>query len=252
VGVFVLVNFETIFKLPRSYRNSSFVFFLTPMFVVVALLAHSASALPRIHVSDDSYMVDEVGRIRIFHGFNDVGSSKGSGFTPGGPQYLAKHVSNPANGRILSDLGFNAVRLPMMWSGGMPAPDTFDDDYFNASLDTIEQLSNNGIYSLLDMHQDVLSSKFGGYDGAPRWLVNRSIANHQYPWPIKKLSSWSEGYVTEAVGQAFQDIYDNKHGGLDAWAAFWEHAALRFREHTGVLGYEVDHCCCNTRRMFSC
>ena len=73
-------------------------------------------------------------------------------------------------------------------------------------LDTIKLLGSHGIYSLLDMHQDVLSSEFGGYDGAPRWVVNKTTPNHAYPWPLKKLKAWPEGYVTEAVGQAFQVV----------------------------------------------
>ena len=34
--------------------------------------------------------------------------------------------------------------------------------------------------------------------------------------------------IREATGQAFQELYDNKWGGLDAWMAFWGEAARRF------------------------
>ena len=61
------------------------------------------------------------------------------------------------------------------------------------------------MYSLLDMHQDVLTSRFGHeYDGAPLWLVNKTQPRRPFPWPHKKISSWGQSYSTEAIGQCFQ------------------------------------------------
>ena len=52
-----------------------------------------------------------------------------------------------------------------------------------------------------------------------------------YPWPFKRspLAAWGDGYLTEATGQCFEDIYDNVHGGLDEWGAFWQDVARKFR-----------------------
>jgi len=209
----------------------------------LALLAAStctgSETTRRMNVNEDGFMIDDAGRVRIFHGFNDVQRSKASGVSPGGSAYLAKTVSIEENARLLAELGFNAVRFPMMWAGAMPAENTFDEQYYNSSLASVRMLGSYGIYSLLDMHQDVLSSRTGSYDGAPRWLVDKTVFKHDYPWPFKKLSSWGEGYVTDAVGRAFQDIYSNTHGGLDAWADFWQHTASKFRTETSVLGYEL-------------
>jgi len=41
------------------------------------------------------------------------------------------------------------------------------------------------------------------------------------------------------VAQAFEEIYDNTHGGLDAWIEFWEVVARRFKDQRSVLGYEL-------------
>lgn len=46
-------------------------------------------------------------------------------------------------------------------------------------------MADRGIYSLLDMHQDGLSSKYCLYDGAPEWVVNKSVSRHEFPWPMK-------------------------------------------------------------------
>ena len=61
------------------------------------------------------------------------------------------------------------------------------------------QLASRGIYTMLDMHQDVMSTKYESYDGIPRWLVDTyPDPMHPYPWPLKNISYWEEGYWTQA------------------------------------------------------
>jgi hypothetical protein len=51
--------------------------------------------------------------------------------------------------------------------------------------DIVDDLAVHGISALLDVHQDVLSSKFCLYDGAPAWLVDKSFQPaHDFPWPL--------------------------------------------------------------------
>ena len=90
------------------------------------------------------------------------------------------------------------------------------------------------------MHQDVLSTKFHSYDGAPRWLVDsQPPPKHPYPWPLAKLSQWGDGYLTEAVGVAFTQIYNNTMGARDYLVSFWTKVASEFRGVPNVLGYEL-------------
>jgi len=51
--------------------------------------------------------------------------------------------------------------------------------------------------------------------------------------------NWGLGYLAEVVGQAFQELYENTHGGLDAWTAFWHKVATVFHDKSAVLGYEL-------------
>lgn len=190
--------------------------------------------------------MDESRRVRLFHGFNDVGQSKGTGHTPGGADYLPKVVLNASDFNDTATMdelaadGFNVMRLPMMWAAVSPSPDEFDEKYLSTMQIVLDRLAVQGMYGFLDMHQDVLSSSLGGYDGAPLWVVNQTQPRKPYPWPLKEpLSNWAFGYVSEATGQAFQDIYDNTYGGLDAWAAFWKKVAEFFRGRPQVLGYEL-------------
>jgi endoglycosylceramidase len=171
---------------------------------------------------------------------SDVGEAKGSGETPGGAQYQPSIAIDPDVRAQLEEWGFNVLRLPMMWSGVATADGAYDDAYLSTMAQVVRDLASNHVYSLLDMHQDVLSSTLGEYDGAPQWVTNRTVRRHEYPWPLTEpLQAWGLGYVAEATGQSFQEIYDNTHGGLDAWGAFWAHVAATMANVPGVLGYEL-------------
>lgn len=89
----------------------------------------------------------------------------------------------------------------------------------------------------------MISSAFGSYDGVPRWLIDRlPSSEHKYPWPFKQdipEEMWALGYLTEAVGVAFQQLYDNVAGARDAMAEFWAKIASVFVDLDSVLGYEV-------------
>ena len=43
----------------------------------------------------------------------------------------------------------------------------------------------------------------------------------------------------DASVTAYQDIFDNNHGMLDDFVAFWSHAADQFKLMPGVLGYDI-------------
>ena len=111
--------------------------------------------------------------------------------------------------------------------------------------------------SLYDIHvYCCLFSRFCG-EGAPDWAVlpflNESAG---FPVPIapKPYNLTSSGYpsredclskgfalyyVSEAVGTAFQDFYDNTHGMQDAFAAYWTTVAKHFANNPYVLSYEL-------------
>ena len=61
----------------------------------------------------------------------------------------------------------------MMWSGVEPEPQKYNMTYLNIMKQMVDLLGSYDIYVLLDMHQDVLSSRTGSYDGIPAWLYDR-------------------------------------------------------------------------------
>eukprot|EP01060_Flectonema_neradi_P007823 TRINITY_DN15538_c1_g1_i1.p1 TRINITY_DN15538_c1_g1~~TRINITY_DN15538_c1_g1_i1.p1 ORF type:complete len:494 (+),score=69.54 TRINITY_DN15538_c1_g1_i1:49-1530(+) len=178
------------------------------------------------------WIIDEHGRTRIFHGFNDIGHAKGGAFLPGATR-LKSNLEKFQSG------GFNGFRMPMMWAGINLAEGVYNHTYLSTMEGIINTMGDYGLYSFLDMHQDVLSSRWHSYDGAPLYVVNKTNPRHPYPWPLKELKHWAAGYVTEAVGQSFQDIYKNTHGGLDDWADTWVEVAKTFNGNKNVLAYEL-------------
>jgi len=60
-----------------------------------------------------------------------------------------------------------------MWAGVEPEPGKYNYTYLNIMKNIVESLESNQIFVLFDMHQDVLSSRSGGYDGIPAWLYDK-------------------------------------------------------------------------------
>ena len=137
--------------------------------------------------------------------------------------------------------GFNVVRLGTMWSGVVVAPNKVNDTYLHILETIVEMLGKRGMYVILDMHQDGLSTKYGMYDGVPRWLID-SFPDPllKYPLPFTAPpSNWMLNYVTYACTEAFKHIYNNQSGALDHLGFFWSTVAKRLGHYDNVLGYEI-------------
>lgn len=206
--------------------------------LALALSAAAGVQLDAIHTSATSrHFYDEYGRVRIFHGCNGV--HKGA---PWYPQWLL-------NESLVADIaswGFNSIRVGWMFTGFEPTQGEFSDEYFNKSKEVTQLLAKYGIHSLLDTHQDCMSSNFCLYDGLPQWLVNRSHSLFSYPWPLAghglencSTRGWETNCLTEAADRAYQDLYDNKHGMRDDFAAFWGESAKRWAGDKNILGFEL-------------
>jgi endoglycosylceramidase len=184
----------------------------------------------------DSYMVDSEGRVRIFHGFHSVAKHE--------PWYL-EDILNVSRFNYYRSWGFNVIRLGVMWSGAQPkeGPNGFNDTYLILLERAVRMMGTYGINVILDMHQDVASSAFHTYDGFPRWVLDKMPApRHPYPWPLPHPPSsdnWATGYLAEAVGQVFQNLYSNVSGTLDDWGRFWQRIAMQFGKYDHVLGFDI-------------
>lgn len=178
----------------------------------------------------DGRFLDPEGRQIILHGVNIVDKSRER-------NYLSWHGQEEFS--RMREWGFNCVRLGIFWDAVEPEPGRYDDEYLAGVDRRVQWAKENGIYVLLDMHQDLFSAKFGG-DGAPEWATLDDGKPHIHPGTI-----WSAAYFTSpAVQTAFDNFWANKPasdgvGIQDHFAKAWQHVARRYAHEPAVIGYDV-------------
>ena len=86
------------------------------------------------------------------------------------PYYPAAAGFGNDDAAFLARIGFNAVRVGVIWKAVEPEPGVYDDAYLNHIAATVKTLARHGIVSLLDFHQDMYNELFQG-EGAPDWAV---------------------------------------------------------------------------------
>jgi len=212
-----------------------------------------ADSSGQISVNPETQMLlDNHGRERFFHGTNVV--VKHAPFHPETEGYGPDTFSE-ADMKLLQSLGLNSIRLGMMLPGYVPQRGQYNETYIQVIEDIVNKAATYGIYTLLDMHQDVLSPLFC-VEGMPDWMINTDGAE-PFPYPLSaepfavnpetgypyqedcQKNPWGNYYFTEAATKAFQNIYSNVDGLLDEWAMFWKKTADRFKKNFNVIGYEL-------------
>jgi len=155
----------------------------------------------------------------------------------------------------MQSLGFNVVRLGIEWqalepgSGGPNQPKVCTpgspgnphefnlaaaDRYLAHVAATVKILSRYGIYTLLDMHQDVYNQNFRG-EGAPDWAVCTDGV------PIVASGGrWSSNYSNPQLDTAVHhfwtnDVVGNLQGQYDL---VWATVANYFKKDRWVVGYD--------------
>jgi endoglycosylceramidase len=237
-------------------------FFLFTLLLCL-LFASTFASLPSIKVDPDSHhFVDENGQIRIFHGVNAV--EKVAPWYPVYEHFDPSDSLSPADARLLRAWGMNVVRLGVMWPGVMPEKNTIDQTYLNHIEEIVKLLSKEGIYVILDMHQDLWERRFCG-EGVPAFVADTCQQAYQekkgdalrpFPQPVVNgtlpededgnpdLDSCLETpffqyYLTEEVSASFQCLYDNVEGLWEDLGDFWVAIARRFKGNSAVLGLEL-------------
>ena len=145
---------------------------------------HFSPGVAQTFSQEGSWFKDSEGRYILFRGVNIGSQSKFA------PLYLPLQVSSfsdvktelEANSNsltTLNQLGFNFVRLVIMWKGLEPTPDDgLSKSYLKAIGEIIDALYQQGIFVLIDFHQDIASDHYGG-DGFPDWAIS---VNSEFPY----------------------------------------------------------------------
>ena len=178
--------------------------------------------------------VDSFGRQVILSGINKVNKDPLMNYTDNDSVEAYEQFSK---------WGFNCIRLGMAWDGVEPEPGKYDEQYLDKVEERVNWAARNGIYVLLDMHQDLYGVSFGEGtrmgDGAPEWAT---ITENQ---PHLTGEIWSDSYlISPAVQKAFDNFWANTPasdgvGIQDHYAKMWQHVARRFASNPSVIVYDI-------------
>ncbi len=180
-----------------------------------------------VRVSGRQFL-DASGKPLLLHGINVANKSKEQGYVGD----LA-----PSDFAAIRSWGMNCVRLAIFWDGLEPKPGRIDEGYLDRIAQQVEWAKAQGLYVLLDMHQDLYSVKFS--DGAPAWATLDEGKPHVAG------AVWSDAYYASAAVQtALDNFWSNRIApdGVslqDHYARVWRRVAQRFRDEPAVIGYDL-------------
>ncbi len=176
------------------------------------------------------WILDPDGRVLLLHGVNMVYKRQ--------PYAPDKIGFGRDDARFLARNGFRTVRLGLIWKAVEPRPGKYDDRYLARIARTAEILADEGIWTMLDFHQDLYNERFQG-EGAPDWAVldGGLPATPQLGFPFNY-------FAMAALNVAFDNFWRNAPGpggvGLqDRYAAAWAHTAAYFRDVPSILGVDL-------------
>jgi endoglycosylceramidase len=194
-----------------------------------AVSARAVQPVPPIERAG-RWFVDASGRVVIFHGVNEVEKRA--------PYYPAAYGFGEDDAAFLVAEGFNAVRLGVDFRGLMPTPGVVEERYIENLATTVDVLTRQRIFVLLDFHQDGFSPMFNG-NGLPDWMaITDGLPNP--PGAVFPLY-----YVQNpAMQRAFEHFWANSPGpngiGLqDSFVRGVERVVARFAGNPLVLGIEA-------------
>jgi len=200
------------------------------LFILSVLLLFSCSSHPSstFVTLDGTTFRDQHQRELILNGINLIIKDANSGYLCGMTEEEFKQISG---------WGFNVVRLGILWDGLEPEPGVYNDSMFRCLDERIQWARENGLYVILDMHQDLYSVQFS--DGAPEWATLTEDQAH-YTGAV-----WSDAYlISPAVQTAFDNFWNNTPasdgvGIQDHYALLWQYIAERYAHEPAVIGYDL-------------
>lgn len=195
---------------------------LLPALLALALALEPARAAGPLTV-DGRWLRDDTGRVVFLHGVNYSQRGKSAPYTD---------WQSPEHFRQIAAFGFNSVRHIVQWAAIEPAPGRIDHAYLDRVEAAVGWAADAGLYVLIDMHQDVWSSAFGG-NGAPAWATVDDLVE-----PNQILSPWWKTYFTKEVLASFGKFWTDP-GLQDHYASAYRALAARMKKHPNVIGYDL-------------
>lgn len=185
-------------------------------------------------------LVDTSGRTVLLHGVNArVEGVFDVTFTDGRLPVETVPAFTAADAARIHALGFNALRLPVSWSGIEPTEDGgIDDSYLDNIAAVTAMCATAGLFVIVDFHQDSYSKEIGE-DGAPLWAI--------VPPPTQLLggplgSSGGARFDSAQVQDAYNTLFESEDAGVPLRARYTQMAAsvaARFASDPAVVGFEL-------------
>ena len=214
-----------------------------------------------------SFILDNDGRYSIFHGVNVVVKL---------PPYLPDlenfdpfmSLNTEQDLKVMKKMGFNMVRLGVSWESVEREPGVYDMEYLDKVEEIIETLGKNGIYTMVDAHQDIFARNFCG-EGVPYFYANQLEYDDKcdanivtqflgFVGACKTLDDFELNYDENGLPEiedckkhsmadyhflaefssAYKQFYNNKANVQDKFVEFWKVVATKFKGNKYVIGYD--------------
>ena len=165
-------------------------------------------------------LVDRQDRAVVLHGVNVVYK-----LAPYTPDFTR------ADARRLRGWGMNAIRLGVSWRALEPTRGVIDAGYAARVRRLVRLAGAEGLWVLIDMHQDLWSERFGG-NGAPDWAtLDEGQPFVPTPFPY--------AYLQPAVGRSFTSFWSNRDGIRTEYVRAYAGLARLLAGEDAVIGYDA-------------
>jgi len=203
----------------------------------------------------------------IFHGVNVV--VKLDPYLPTTDKFSISDSLNDDDIAYCKKWGFNFVRLGVMWEGYETAPGKWDESYLDKISAIVNNLGKHGIYTLIDLHQDMMSRITCG-EGVPTWYLD----THDFPtkcsdlpfgllfyyagvckpfehWipdydvnkitPLDKClkNDFENYFFTPETMYEFEKLYTKGHPLNSGFLKYWDGVSKHFKDNQYVIGYDL-------------
>lgn len=209
-------------------RKVSFAFLISFLLINISLYAEKIPHKKQFMRVERGVFKDSLDRQVILHGMNWVNKDRASNLKF--PQTLEDF-------KLMRNWGVNCIRLGITWSALEPQPGQYDMPYLQRLLKCVRWAKENGIYILLDMHQDLYGEKFG--NGAPLWATLDNGLPHQ------ATEVWDDAYYTSpAIKTSFDNFWKNLPatdgvGIQQHLVNAWQFVGKYFADQTNVVGFDI-------------
>ena len=236
--------------------------------LVVILSIFSGLITSKLRISRaNRKFYDEQGRTRIFHGVNVV--YKLPPYIPSLDKFDPNLSLSREDVEYMKKFGFNLVRFGVIWEAIETSPNVFNSTLLDTMDSLINLLGENGIYTIVDAHQDVFSRALCG-EGVPHFYIKdldyskdcqstyfkqflhlltvcKGIKEYNYRKDeqgrpliedcLKNNFMWY--HTSPDLTSLYEKLFNNANGLLDKFISFWKVLATKFKSNQYVIGYDL-------------